>query len=94
MAERAWRKLTLAEKNAIISKLVAHANAHRQHTPPKFIPMLSTWLNQERWDDPLPVSQDRGGRTAEPVTHRQTIPAGHVPVWSDEGYIVGSRPAS
>lgn len=32
--------------------------AYRATTPPKFIPMLATWLNGERWSDPLPT--DRG----------------------------------
>ncbi len=77
-ARRKWMTLTLKKREKIIPLLLAHANAHRQHTPPQYIPMLSTWLNQERWDDPLPVSRDRGGRNPEPPRAPGiVVPLGH-----------------
>ncbi|MBF0673172.1 MAG: helix-turn-helix domain-containing protein [Salinibacterium sp.] len=33
---------------------IAHGRAHGAHTPERFVPMLSTWLNGDRWDDALP----------------------------------------
>lgn len=69
--------------------------AHGRHTPPRFIPHLSTWLNQERWTDPLPVGEDRGARTPEPPRRGGiVIPQGHVPVRDEMGHIIGSEPAS
>lgn len=94
-ALRCWRRLTNAKKNEVIPLLVAHANAHRQHTPPQFIPHLSTILGQERWDDPLAVSRERGAYKPEPKPAQgMVIPAGHVPVRDEmTGQIIGSRPA-
>ena len=38
----------------------AHALAYVQHNHPvQFVPMLSTWLNGDRWDDPLPGPRGR-----------------------------------
>lgn len=93
-ALRCWRRLTNAKKNEVTPLLVAHANAYRQHTPPQFIPMLSTILNQERWDDPLAVSRERGAYKPEPKPAQgMVIPQGHVPVRNELGQIIGSRPA-
>lgn len=98
-ARRAWERATrgksLDEIQEIASKLILLGRAHRTNTPPQFIPMLSTVVNGERWDDPLPVSRDRGARDPEPQRPGGiVIPPGHVPVWGENGYIVGSRPAS
>lgn len=93
-ALRCWRRLSNAKRNEVIPLLVAHANAYRQHTPPQFIPMLSTILNQERWDDPLAVSRERGAYKPEPKPAQgMVIPQGHVPVRNELGQIIGSRPA-
>lgn len=93
-ALRAWRRISSMKKNEIIPKLVAHANAHRQNTPPQFIPHLSTILGQERWDDPLAVSRERGAHRPEPqAPTTRVIPAGHVPVRDERGQIIGSKPA-
>lgn len=68
------------------------AAAYQRTTAPKFIPHLSSWLNQERWTDPLPVDQTRGAHKPEPQqAATPKIPFGHRPVWKD-GYIVGSEP--
>jgi len=68
------------------------AAAYQRTTAPKFIPHLSSWLNQERWTDPLPVDQTRGAYKPEPQQPATPkIPFGHRPVWKD-GYIVGSEP--
>lgn len=62
-------------------------------TAPRFIPHLSTWLNQERWTDPYPVEQTRGAYAPEPPKPAKfSVPAGHRPVFSEEGYVVGSEP--
>jgi len=67
-ARRRWGALSTKRRAEVIPLLVAHANAHRLHTPPQFIPHLATWLNQERWSDPLP--QPRGGQ-ASPAKQRE-----------------------
>lgn len=69
--------------------------AHARNTPPRFVPHLATWLNQQRWTDPLPVGEDRGARTPEPPRRGGiVIPQGHVPVRDEMGHIIGSEPAS
>lgn len=41
--------------HGLADEIAAHARAYEQHGhPPQFVPMLSTWLNGERWNDPLP----------------------------------------
>ena len=41
--------------------VAAHARAYQQHAHPvQYVPMLSTWLNADRWDDPLPGPRGRG----------------------------------
>lgn len=77
-AAAAWRRIPLAEKNRIVVAIVAHAKAHRANTPPQYIPHFSTFLNGERWTDPLPVGRERGGRQAEPQRPGQfVVPHGH-----------------
>lgn len=90
-----WMRLSVRQRAEILPKLVAHANAFRLHRAPQYIPMLSTFLNQERWDDPIAVSQERGSYQPEPEGRRPAaIPLGHVPVRDPEtGQITGSRPA-
>lgn len=39
-----------------------------QH-PAQYVPMLSTWLNGDRWDDPLPRPRARGAQ----VDHNAAI---------------------
>lgn len=50
--------------------VAAHAAAyvHHQH-PAQYVPMLSTWLNGDRWDDPLPGPRARGAQ----VDHNAAI---------------------
>lgn len=91
-----WMRFTSKQRLEILPKLVAHANAYRANTPPQFIPMLSTFLNQERWDEPLAASRERGAYNPEPhqATAQPRIPLGHVPVRDPEtNQITGSRPA-
>lgn len=47
--------------------VVRFANAYRfAGTEKRFVPHLSSWLNQERWSDPLPTKED-GREQAVPV---------------------------
>lgn len=46
----------------VAAAIVAHGDAHAQHTPTEYVPHLVTWLNQSRWDDeqlPQPRATDR-----------------------------------
>ena len=89
-----WRNLSAKKRAEILPKILAHAEANRQHTPPQFIPGLAPFLNGERWDEPLAVSRERGAYKPEPhAPTRRVIPAGHVPVRDENGQIIGSRPA-
>lgn len=41
--------------HGLAADVVEHARAYVQHSHPvQFVPMLSTWLNGDRWNDPLP----------------------------------------
>ena len=54
MASRSWKKSSPTEKKyAAIMKGLRAAKASEQWTKDrgKYIPMASTWLNQERWED-------------------------------------------
>lgn len=74
--------------------------AYRATTPPRFIPMLASWLNQERWTDPLPVDRTRGSYNPEPLaqspiddspfdtTGALRIPKGMKPEYDDDGRFV------
>ena len=53
-------KLPADQVLEVARAIAAHGDAHAKHTPPEFVPHLVTWLNQERWSDPLP--QPRTGR--------------------------------
>ena len=50
--------------DGLVDDAIAHGRAYRAHTPVDFVPMLSTWLHNERWDDPLPT-QRRGDTVAD-----------------------------
>ena len=94
-ALRAWKRLPLKAKNEALPLLVAHANAYRQHTAPRFIPGLAPFLNGKRWHEDLAVSEERGAYRPEPKAPSQrVIPQGHIPVRDEYGQIIGSRPAS
>lgn len=58
-----WARLSASERARIAPILLGHAAAHAQHTEVQFVPHLSTWLNQERWNDPLPTARSRGTQT-------------------------------
>lgn len=67
--------------------------AYARTTAPRFIPHLSSWLNQERWTDPMPVDQDRGARNPEPQQPKQfTVPPGHRILRDEYGHIIGTEP--
>lgn len=94
-AKKRWQRLSSKKRAEITPLLVAHANAYRQHTPPQYIPYLTTWLRDEGWQNPLAVSRERGAYKPEPKPAQGiVIPAGHVPVRDEmTGQIIGSRPA-
>lgn len=59
-AKTSWGRLSRSKRAAVTPLLFAHAEAHRKYTPVEFVPMLATWLNQERWDDPLAQPRSSG----------------------------------
>lgn len=53
-AESAWKRLSRADRDAVLAAIPAHANGYRQHVEPQFVPHLSSWLNQRRWEEDPP----------------------------------------
>ncbi len=86
-----WAPLSL-----MVDTVTRFGNAYARHIAPKFIPHFSTWLNQQRWSDPLAVDQTRGQYTPEPDAVRPsstaTLPAGHRWVRDEMGQITGTEP--
>jgi hypothetical protein len=63
VAERAWNRLTLPDRQAAIDALPDHLRHWRiKGTEVDYIPHPGTWLNQRRWEDELP-----GARTQKPA---------------------------
>ena len=99
-AKRKWGNLSQKKRDEITPLLISHANAHRTHSEPKYIPHLSTWLNGERWDDPLPGAAQGAGPAAVPqidpdefdpnrIIYREGriwIPRGWSAIRNDEGH--------
>lgn len=56
-ARREWKKLNAAEKQEAIPLLVAHANAHRDVTPPHFWPRLSVMIRDKVYRGPPPAAR-------------------------------------
>jgi hypothetical protein len=54
--KKAWEKFARHPRPVDLAVAIgAHGDAHAKFTPPQFVPHLVTWLNQERWNDPLPA---------------------------------------
>jgi hypothetical protein len=48
-------------ESGLAADIAEHAGAYTRHEhPTQFVPMLSTWLNGERWNDPLPAVRSNG----------------------------------
>lgn len=80
--------------NALANSVVRFGAAYQRTTPPQFIPHLSTWLNQERWTDAMPVSRDRGAHQPEPAPapRGMILPPGHRWVRDENWNIIGTEP--
>jgi len=60
VAEKSWSKLSTGEKNAAIEAMPNHLEYwKRSDTQKEFIPHLSTWLNQGRWEDELEMPESK-----------------------------------
>lgn len=93
-----WAKFSAAKRRQVKPLLLAHAEAHGKYTPLRYVPMLSTWLNQERWSDPVPSDPDQA---LKPVNHQASkpmgygqfyIPRGHRAIRDETGAIIGTEP--
>lgn len=91
-----WRALSAKKKIEIKPILLAHAEAHTKFTEPRFVPMLSTWINQERWDDPVPVDETAravpGKVAPTPWVGQFHIPRGHRAIRDETGAVIGTEP--
>ena len=52
-----WERLSAKQRREIMPLLIEHGDAFRIHTPVEFVPMLSTFINQQRWSDPLATAR-------------------------------------
>lgn len=65
------RFLAVHDPRMVASKIIAHGDAHQANTPTRFVPHLTTWLNQERWTDPLPAP--RGDQRQAPAARAESV---------------------
>ena len=57
VAHKRWSALSAKQRRDLLPRLIEHGDAFRIHTPVEFVPMLSTFLNQRRWDDPIATAR-------------------------------------
>lgn len=50
---------------SLAAQIIAHGDAYTAHRYGDFTPYLVTWLNQQRWDDPLPTPRSGGSSQAD-----------------------------
>ena len=72
-AAEAWAK---AIKRADPEKILAAANAYANHpdrVAKRFVPYAATWLNQDRWTDPLPEADEPQHRASGPQANLEYL---------------------
>lgn len=70
-AEKAWRRLSASVRDEVFSKALVFAKAYPLNREARFVPYLSSWLNGELWNDPIPEPRHQAANTA-PVVNAQT----------------------
>lgn len=58
-AKSAWKAATIGRNGTHLAAMLAALEQHKrseQWQTPKLIPLMTTWLNQERWNQTLPES--------------------------------------
>lgn len=76
-AETSWRTavktVTVVDLQRLVRAAIAFGEVYGSWAPAeqRYVPMLSTWLNQERWTTPLP-DRDRG-RATSTVDHGRSV---------------------
>lgn len=76
-AERAWARLTDAQKMQAIIALVDWRSCWLARNEMDYVPHAATWLNGERWEDELPAgfaSKDDGWRERMERDSKQAVP--------------------
>lgn len=92
-ARRAYSRLAKRDRPEATRLLHVYGAAMAKSTPPRYYKRLSVMLRDERWREAPPVDQTRGAYNPEPPKPKGiAIPVGHRPVFSEEGYIIGSEP--
>lgn len=81
----------------LVDTITRFGNAYAREIEPQFIPHLATFLNGQRWSDPMPVGKHRGSHRPEPQAMAPrgiAVPIGHRLVRDhDTGAIIGTEPA-
>lgn len=57
-ALRSWKRLSKKERNLVTEHIVKYLENHRTADKLKFLPHLSTYLNQRRWEEELPYESE------------------------------------
>lgn len=86
-AQRAWRKVTEAEVEAVLSGLDAWKKS-TQWADVDYVPYPATWLNRQQWKDK--PTEGSNGRTGASGSNRGAGGAYHEPGKDYSG--VGKRP--
>lgn len=59
-------RLHQIERDQLRAKIIEYGQAYKASREAKFTPMLSTWINGERWNDPLPETPNKVGPKLAP----------------------------
>jgi hypothetical protein len=78
-AEKAWSKMTAAERYDAIVALVDWSRIWRARGEIEFIPYPATWLNGARWEDELPVNNAPTHASHVPAKPHLAVERGEMP---------------
>lgn len=56
---KAWNRLNVANRKLVVNHIPLYIENHKKHGKTAFVPHLSTYLNQNRWEDELPYSSEK-----------------------------------
>ena len=54
LSKKSWERLTLKQRRAVMEFIPSYIENHKQANKIDFLPHLSTFINQRRWEDELP----------------------------------------
>lgn len=78
-AEKAWSKMTPAERFDSVVALVDWIKVWRARGDLEFVPYPATWLNGARWEDELPTEMSCRPAAQTAFKSRDNEPRGEIP---------------